>query len=96
MNEELSTIPDYQAAIYRTLLRIERLLTPTTLNANSATARTKATMAMNEAARYLGIGRSKLYELVRTKEIRSIRIGRRILIPTSALELYLRQSSEED
>ena len=53
-------------------------------------------MAMNEAARYLGIGRPKLYELVRTKEIRSIRIGRRIFIPTSALELYLIQSSEED
>jgi excisionase family DNA binding protein len=90
MNEHLSTVPDYQAAIYQTLLRIERLLTPSVLTPSSASSQTKPTMAMNEAARYLGIGRSKLYELVRTKEIPSIRIGRRILIPTRALEEYLR------
>lgn len=87
MNEQLSTIPDYQAAIYRTLLRIERLLTPTLPHPDSR--RDKATMAMHEAAQYLGIGRSKLYELVRTKEILSVRIGRRIVIPTHALETYL-------
>lgn len=52
-------------------------------------------MAMNEAARYLGIGRSKLYELVRTKEMPSIRIGRRILIPTRAIEEYLRSYANE-
>ena len=44
---------------------------------------------MNDAARYLGVGRSKLYELVRTREIRSIRVGRRILIPTLALNAYI-------
>ncbi len=51
-------------------------------------------MAMNEAARYLGIGRSKLYELVRTKKIPSVRIGRRIVIPIRAVELYIRSQCQ--
>lgn len=52
---------------------------------------TKRTVSTNEAAAYLGIGRSKFYELVRTQQIKSLRIGRRILIPTRALEFYIRQ-----
>lgn len=95
MNEQLSTIPDYQAAIYQVLLRIERLLTPSALIPNSVLSQARPTLAMNEAARYLGVGRSKLYELVRTKEMPSIRIGRRILIPTKALEDYLRRYAVE-
>jgi excisionase family DNA binding protein len=91
---ELSSIPDYQAAIYQALLRIERLLTPSALNRNPTVARAKPTMAMNDAARYLGVGRSKLYELVRTRQIRSIRVGRRILIPTHELDAYI--SGERD
>lgn len=94
MNEQLSTVPDYQAAIYQTLLRIERSLlerpfmirepghVPTKPHA-------KPTMSMSDAAQYLGVGRSTLYELVRTRQLRSIRVGRRILIPTHALDAYI-------
>ena len=39
------------------------------------------TITVDEAARYLGIGRSSAYEAVRRNEIPSIRIGRRIVIP---------------
>ena len=35
------------------------------------------------------IGRSALYELVRTGGLRSVRVGRRILIPRSAVEDWL-------
>jgi excisionase family DNA binding protein len=94
MNEQLSTIPDYQAAIYQTLLRIERSLTERPLRIREpdhipTITHAKPTMSMTDAARYLGVGRSSLYELVRTRQIRSIRVGRRILIPTHALDAYI-------
>jgi excisionase family DNA binding protein len=50
---------------------------------------TKATMSINEAARYLGVGRSTPYELVRTGQLQSIRVGRQILIPVRALDAYI-------
>ncbi|MBD3675156.1 MAG: helix-turn-helix domain-containing protein [Planctomycetaceae bacterium] len=34
-----------------------------------------ATISVREAARYIGISRSKLYEMIRDREIKSIRIG---------------------
>jgi excisionase family DNA binding protein len=94
MNEQLTTIPDYQAAIYQTLLRIERSLIQRSLMIREpdrvpTTAHAKPTMSMNDAARYLGVGRSSLYELVRSRQIRSVRVGRRILIPSNALDAYI-------
>jgi excisionase family DNA binding protein len=43
------------------------------------------TMSVDEAARLLGIGRGLAYEAVRSGEIPSIRLGRRVLIPRSRL-----------
>ena len=43
------------------------------------------TLTVEEAAGLLGIGRAAGYEGVRTGEIPSLRIGRRILIPTARL-----------
>lgn len=42
-----------------------------------------------EAAEYLRIGRTKIYELLDSKAIRSKRIGRSIRILRSDLEKYL-------
>ena len=39
------------------------------------------TITVEEAARYLGIGRNSTYEAIRRNEIPYIRIGRRIVIP---------------
>ena len=51
-----------------------------------------------EAAAALGIGRSKLYELMRQGRIRSIRIGtgtcRRV--PTAALDEFVSAASDRD
>lgn len=43
------------------------------------------TMSVLEAAEFLGLGRSAVYDGVRTGEIAALRIGRRIRIPTHAL-----------
>jgi excisionase family DNA binding protein len=44
---------------------------------------------MTEAGDILGIGRSKLYELVAQGEIKVVRIGRRTLIPHDELTRYV-------
>ena len=48
-----------------------------------------ATLSVEETAKVLGIGRNSAYEGVRTGEIPSIRIGKRILVPRLALERIL-------
>ena len=43
----------------------------------------------NEVAQVLGIGRSLVYEMLATKELPSIRIGRCIRIPEDALKKWI-------
>ena len=42
-----------------------------------------------EAAKQLHIGRTRMYALLKSGEIPSIRVGRKILIPTRVLEAWL-------
>jgi len=49
----------------------------------------RLTVAVPEAARMLGISRSLAYELVARGELPSVRLGRRIVIPTRAIEELL-------
>lgn len=42
-----------------------------------------------EVAFMLGVGRGRVYDLIRTGELRSIRVGRTILIPLTAVEEFL-------
>ena len=43
------------------------------------------TMSVEEAGKLLGIGRSSAYGAVRRGELPSLKVGRRILVPRSAL-----------
>lgn len=47
-----------------------------------------------ETAKLLKIGRTKMYELIHDKEIQVIRIGRKILIPTEFIQLFLEKQFE--
>jgi len=49
----------------------------------------KLTLTVKEAAKALGISRGLAYEMVKSGEIPSIRLGKRILVPQRALELLL-------
>jgi len=52
-------------------------------------------VAPAEAARMLGLGKTKLYELMAANELASIKIGTRRLIRISAIEAFLdRQTAE--
>jgi excisionase family DNA binding protein len=49
----------------------------------------KLTLSVEEAAKLLGIGRNLCYDKAKTGEIPVIKIGRRLLVPRSALEKLL-------
>jgi excisionase family DNA binding protein len=46
-----------------------------------------------EVARLLGLSRGTVYEAMRTGEIPSLRVGRRLLVPTHALRAWLAASA---
>lgn len=46
-------------------------------------------LSVEEAADRLSIGRTQMYVLVRDGKIASVKVGRRRLVPTSALVAYL-------
>lgn len=48
------------------------------------------TYTVEETAKLLRIGRDQAYEAVRTGQIRSIRIGRRLLVPRASLDALLK------
>jgi excisionase family DNA binding protein len=49
----------------------------------------RATLTVEEAAAYLGIGRTLAFELARTGRLPTLRLGRRLLVPRAALERML-------
>ena len=49
------------------------------------------TLRVEDLMPLLGIGRNTAYELIRSGQIRSIRIGRQIRIPRDALLEFLRK-----
>jgi excisionase family DNA binding protein len=52
-------------------------------------AATALTVRIPEACRLTGIGRSKLYELIRAGKIRTIKVGTITLIPVGSLAEFL-------
>ena len=53
----------------------------------------KKTLTVDEAAKFLGVGRGTAYEAVRRGEIPVVRIGKRLLVPVAALERLLAEAS---
>lgn len=54
----------------------------------------RLTRKPEEAGQILGIGRNGVYELLRNNKLRSIKVGRKILIPLSAIEEFLAGNRE--
>jgi len=48
----------------------------------------KVLLSIPEAAERLSLGRSKLYELMTTGQIKSVRIGRAVRLPTTEVDGY--------
>lgn len=54
---------------------------------------TEPTLLLNvdEGAALMGLGRSKVYELILGGELRSLTVGRRRLIPRGEIERFIRE-----
>ena len=57
-------------------------------------AESRLTLSVDEAAALLGISRALAYELIARRELPSLRLGRRIVVPRRALEQLVEQASE--
>ena len=55
----------------------------------------KLLFSPTEAAAHLGIGRSKVYELIRLGQLRSVKIGASRRIPQAALADFIATLAEE-
>ena len=49
-----------------------------------------ALLSVPDALRFLGLGRSKFYELVGRGEIAVVKVGARTLVPMASLEKFVR------
>lgn len=54
----------------------------------------KPTITIEEAGRWLGLGRPAAYEAARRGEIPTIRFGRRLVVPTAGLRRLLQLDEE--
>lgn len=54
----------------------------------------RTTISIPEAAKVLGVGRTAAYEAARSGQIPAIRIGKRLLVPISALERLLAEAGQ--
>ena len=56
---------------------------------NSSPEHTKVTLTVQEAAQLVGVCKPKMYDLVRTRQFHSIKVGRKILISRKSLMDWL-------
>ena len=60
----------------------------------SAVTVTPVAYNVNEAAQSLRISRDKIYELIRSGRLRTVKVGRRRLVPVAALDAYVAAALE--
>ena len=55
----------------------------------------RLTLSVEETSKVLGIGRNLCYERIKTGEIPSLKIGRRLLVPKAALMKMLEGAKDD-
>jgi excisionase family DNA binding protein len=56
----------------------------------------RLTYSIDEAAEAIGVGRGSAYELVRRGNLRTVRVGRRVLVPRDAVLEFLGLEHEQE
>jgi excisionase family DNA binding protein len=56
----------------------------------------RITLDVADAAELLGLGRNTTYDLVRSGRLRSVRVGRRLVIPRSEIDAFLEREALGD
>jgi len=54
----------------------------------------KLLLSPEEAAEVLGVGRSRVYDLMRKRELLSVRIGKSRRVPVAAVQSYVERLTE--
>jgi excisionase family DNA binding protein len=67
-----------------------------TLQAMHRAAKPRGALTIEDAATYLSLSRSRLYEMVDTGEIAAIHSGRAVRIPVSELDAWIEQQLTEE
>jgi excisionase family DNA binding protein len=86
--------PALTAAVRELFVRPVRTMTGTdpkehTMSINTTTAPASLTVSVEEAGRLLGISRGAAYRAAACGQIPTIRVGRRLLVPTARLHQLL-------
>lgn len=55
----------------------------------------RLTMTVEQAAAALGVSRGTAYAAVRAGQLPTVRIGRRVLVPTEGLRSFLREATQK-
>ena len=56
--------------------------------------KSKLTYSPDELRAALGIGRGTVYDLLRSGQLRSVRVGRRIIVPSAEVDRFLLGAGE--
>lgn len=56
-----------------------------------ATSDSRIVLTVEDAARRLGVGRTTMYALIKTNQIRTVTIGRLRRVPVSCLDEYVQR-----
>lgn len=81
---------DPEAAVRDAVAQLAEALLAAVRDSEAGPPRPDRLLGVEEAARQLGIGRSALYGELAAGRLRSLTIGRRRLVPSSAIAEYVR------
>jgi len=70
-------------------------MTDNTFNVSPSQFGNPLLLTIAQVAELLNLGRTKTYELVMSNRIKSVKLGRRRLIPRSNVEKYVSELSDE-
>jgi excisionase family DNA binding protein len=81
--------------VYRSCITVNQkgTLMPRATGKKQGEILSRQTCTVDELAEVLGCGRGQAYDFVKLGKIRSIKIGRRLLVPTVAIQEFLTGSA---
>jgi len=82
-------ITDHEAAVREAVAQLASVLLAAARANEPDPAGPDRLLSVDEAARHLGIGRSAVYAELAAGRLRSLKIGRRRLVPSAAIAEYV-------
>lgn len=87
--------PDHEAAVLEAVQQLATAILAAARADSAAPVGPDRLLDVAAAARTLGVGRSALYSELSAGRLRSLRVGRRRLVPSSAIAEYIADAERE-